>query len=146
MSEALKLQVNTGAVTVEVEDEKGRSVGTFESNPADSNILKRYGAVVDFFNGVEFAQGMSQDEELEAVNKLCDDIERQFDFLLGYPVSESLFKTCGPMSVMQDGAFYFEQVMEGLGGIIEKVTSQRLEKKMKKIDRAVQKAPKRLKE
>ena len=142
MAEVMKLKVNTGAVTVEVEDEKGRAVGTFEFNPADSNILKRYNAVVEFFDSVKFSDGLSQEEELEAMNKLCDGIAEQFDYLLGYPVSESLFKLCGPMSVMQDGSFYFEQVMDGLGSIIEKVTSQRLEKKMKKIERAVAAAPK----
>lgn len=142
MSETMKLQVNTGAVTVEVEDERGRAVGTFEFNPADSNILKRYGAVVDFFDGVDLQDGLSQEEQVAAMNELGDGICCQFDFLLGYPVSESVFAKCGPLSVMQDGSFYFEQVLDGLGDIIEKVTAQRLDRKLKKINKAVAAAPK----
>ena len=145
MSEVMKLRVDTGAITVEVEDEKGNSVGQLEFNPADSNILKRYGAVVDFFNAVTFDDGLSEDEQIAQMNKLADDIGAQFDFLLGYPVSESVFHRCGPLSVMRGGEFFFESVLEGIGGIIEKVTAQRLDKKLKKISKATAAAPKRIK-
>lgn len=143
MSEAMKLKVDTGAVTVEVENEKGQVVGTFEFNPADSNILRRYGAVVDFFDGLAARDGSDQEDQVAAMNELCDGICRQFDYLLGYPVSEGLFKQCGPLSVMRGGEFFFEQVLDGLGGIIEKVTAQRLDKKMKRISKAVAAAPRR---
>ena len=145
MSEVMKLQVDTGAITVDVEDEKGNSVGQFEFNPADSNILKRYGAVVDFFNAVTFDDTLPEDEQITQMNKLADDIGAQFDFLLGYPVAESVFRRCGPLSVMRNGEFFFESVLEGIGGIIEKVTAQRLDKKLKKISKAAANAPKRVK-
>ena len=139
MSEAMKLHVETGAVTVDVEDERGLTIGQFDFNPADSNILKRYGAVVDFFNGVTFDEAASDEEQIAQMNKLADDIAGQFDYLLGYPVSESVFHRCGPLSVMRDGEFFFEKVLEGIGGIIEQVTKKRLDKKLAKIRRATAK-------
>ena len=141
MAETMKLQVETGAVTVEVEDERGRVIGQFDFNPADSNILKRYGAVVDFFNGVTLEQSGDEARQLQQMNELCDDICTQIDYLLGYDVSEGLFGKCGPLTVTKDGTFYFERVLDGLGGLIEQVTKKRLDKKLARIRKAAAGAP-----
>ena len=142
MSEVMKLKVETGAVTVEVEDERGEVIGTFLFNPADSNILKRYGAVVDFFNTQLVERENATDEEKVAeLNALADDIEAQFDILLGYKVSDGLFGACGPLTVTKNGDFYFEQLLEKIGGLIESVTQKRLDKKLAKIRKAVAAAP-----
>ena len=140
MAEALKLQVETGAVTVQLEDEHGKALGECDFNPADSNILKRYGAVVEFFNTVEFqAEGLTEEEQIEQMNRMSDDIAGQFDYLLDGAVSESVFSVCGPLSVTASGDFFFETVLEGVGGIIERVTQKRLDKKLAKIRKATAK-------
>ena len=139
MSETMKLRVETGAITVEVEDERGKSLGQFDFNPADSNILKRYGAVVDFFNAVSFDDTQDDDQQLQQMNKLADDIAGQFDYLLGYDVSEGVFGKCGPLTVTKSGDFFFEQVLEGVGSLIEQVTKKRLDKKLAKIRKATAK-------
>ena len=139
MAEVSKLRVETGALSVEVEDELGHVIGTFSFNPADSNILKRYGAVVDFFNGVSFDEAMPEDEQIAAMNKLADDIAGQFDYLLGAGVAEGLFAQCGPLTVTKNGDFFFEQVLEGVGSLIESVTKKRLDKKLAKIKKATEK-------
>lgn len=139
--EPMKLKVDTGAVTVEVEDERGERIGQFQLNPADSNILKRYGAVVDFFNGMKPEEGADGEEQIEAMNRLADSVAEQFDFLLGYPVSGELFSRCGPLTVTKNGDFFFEQVLSGVGKLIESVTKKRLDKKMARIRRAVANAP-----
>lgn len=143
MSEVMKLKVETGAVTVEVEDERGKVIGTFDFNPADSNILKRYGAVVDFFNGLSQKEGLTEEEQVAELNRIQDQIGEQFDALLGYKVSDGLFGACGPLTVTKNGDFYFEQLLEKIGGLIESVTQKRIDKKLAKIRRAVAAAPKR---
>ena len=141
MSEAMKLRVETGAVTVDVEDERGCLIGQFDFNPADSNILKRYSAVVDFFNGVTFDEAASDEEQIAQMNKLADDIAGQFDYLLGYSVSEGIFGRCGALTVTKSGDFFFEQVLEGIGSLIESVTKKRLDKKLAKVRKAAANAP-----
>ncbi len=143
MSEVMKLKVETGAVTVEVEDERGKVIGSFDFNPADSNILKRYGAVVDFFNGLSQKEGLSEEEQVAELNRIQDQIGEQFDALLGYKVSDGLFGACGPLTVTKNGDFYFEQLLEKIGGLIESVTQKRIDKKLAKIRKAVAAAPKR---
>ena len=139
MAEVSKLRVETGALTVEVEDERGAVIGAFDFNPADSNILKRYSAVADFFNGVSFDESLSEEAQIAAMNKLADDIAGQFDYLLGPGVAEGLFDKCGPLTVTKNGGFFFEQVLEGVGALIESVTKKRLDKKLAKIKKAAEK-------
>lgn len=140
-TDVMKLRVETGAVTVAVEDERGMEIGSFDFNPSDSNILSRYSRVVDFFNTISFDSNASDEEQIAQMDKLNSDIKAQFDYLLGYDVSEGVFGRCGPLTVTKNGDFFFEQVMEGVGGIIEKVTKKRLDKKMAKIRKAAAAAP-----
>ena len=139
MADVSKLRVETGALAVEVEDETGVVIGSFSFNPADSNILKRYGAVVDFFNGVSFDETLPEQEQLNAMNNLADDIAGQFDYLLGPGVAEGVFGRCGPLTATKNGDFFFEQVLQGVGSLIESVTKKRLDKKLAKIRKATEK-------
>ncbi len=141
MADVMKLRVETGAVTVEVEDERGVVLGTFDFNPTDSNILSRYGKVVDFFNAVSFDTEADDEQQIAQMDKLNGDIKEQFDYLLGYEVSEGLFGRCGPLTVTKNGDFFFEQVLDNVGKIIEQTTKKRLDKKLARIKKAVDGAP-----
>lgn len=134
--EKLTLKVNTGAVTVDVENENGKKIGEFEFVPTDTDIVNRYGSVVDFFNHVTFEENEPNEE---IVKRFSNQIREQFDYLFNYPVSESIFAKCGPLTPTQDGDFFFEKVLDGIRALIEKVTNERVEKKMKKIRRATTK-------
>lgn len=134
--EKLTLKVDTGAVTVDVENENGKKIGEFEFVPTDTDIVNRYGSVVEFFNNVSFNENEG-DEEI--VKKFSSQIRDQFDHLFNYPVSDSIFSKCGPLTPVQNGDFFFEVVLDGIRGIIENVTNERVEKKMKKIRKATAK-------
>ncbi len=141
MGESMKLQVQTGNISVDVEDERGEVIGRFQFNPADSNILKRYAGVADFFSRMSLDGDLPEEERLRQMDKLADDIAGQFDYLLGPGVAEGVFAQCGPLTVTKNGDFFFEQVLEGVGTLIESVTKKRLDKKMAKIKKAAAAAP-----
>lgn len=134
--EKLTLKVDTGAVTVDVENENGKKIGEFEFIPTDTDIVNRYGSVVEFFNNVSFNENEGNEE---IVKKFSSQIREQFDHLFNYPVSDSIFSKCGPLTPVQNGDFFFEVVLDGIRGIIENVTNERVEKKMKKIRKATAK-------
>lgn len=139
MAEILKLEVDTGASTIEIVDKDQEKIGEFKFNPADPGIVKRYENVVDFFNDVEFGQNLTDDQKVEEIKKLIDAIADQFDYLLGYKVADSLFGTCSPLAVIANGDFYFENVLEGIGNLVSKTTNQRINKKLAKIKKATAK-------
>ena len=136
MAENMKLTVNTGALVIDLEDEKGRKLGQFDFIPTDSNILDRYEKVVDFFNSVKFREGLTDEQAEQEIKKYAQSVREQFDYLLDHPVSDEIFSRCGPLTVIANGDFYFETVMEGIAGLIEKVLDQRVQKKLNKIKKA----------
>lgn len=135
----LKLKVNTGAVKVAVEDENGRKIGEFEIIPTDGDIINRYGKVVDFLNNIKFDQEASEDEKEEKIRQFSAQIREQLDYLLNYPVSENIFRRCGPLTVTQNGDFFFVSVLDGICNIIEQLTNKRTKKKLNKIKSATAK-------
>lgn len=132
--EVMTLSVDTGSVLINVDD-KGETIGQFRFNPSDMDILRRYESVVDALNAITVAEGAGAEEML----KISDEIKKQFDFLLNYNVSEGIFAKCNPFSLTADGNFYFENVIKGIAGLIEKTTNQRIIKKLKKIQKATSK-------
>lgn len=135
MSETMKLKVDTGSVTVVLEDAGGKQIGEFEFIPTDSDILRRFDATVDVLNGMNFGS----EPDADAINRAADTVREQFDYLLGGPVSAGIFAKCGPFTVVKSGDFFFETVLEGIGNLIEAKTKQRIEKKLAKARKAASK-------
>ena len=130
----MTLSVDTGSLLINIDD-KGDVIGQFRFNPSDIDIAKRYKKVADKFNSISLAEEPS-DEEIFAVT---DEIKKQFDYLLNYNVSDEIFKKANPLTPIKGGNFYCENVLEGISGLIEKVTNERLEKKKAKIQKATAK-------
>lgn len=130
----LKLSVDTGSVLIEVED-RGEKIGEFRFNPADIDIVRRYEKVADFLDRSQISETAGSEEVLEFADKL----KEQFDYLLNYKVSDALFAKCNPLTPLANGDFYCEHVLEGIAGMIEKETGQRLAKKKAKIQKATAK-------
>ena len=132
--EVMTLSVDTGSALLNVDD-KGEIIGQFRFNPSDMDIVRRYETVVDALNAITIAEDAGADELL----KISDEIKKQFDYLLNYNVSEGILAKCNPFSMTAGGDFYFENVLDGIAGLIEKTTNQRIEKKRKKIEKATAK-------
>lgn len=132
--ETMTLSVDTGSILVNIDD-KGDIIGQFRFNPADLDIVKRYKSVINAMNSIELSENPS-DEEIFAAT---DEIKKQFDYLLNYNVSDEIFKKANPLTPVANGDFYCENVLEGIRGIIEKKTEERLEKKTAKIQKATAK-------
>ena len=130
--EVMTLSVDTGSVLINVDD-KGEIIGQFRFNPSDMDIVRRYETVVDALNAITIAEDAGADELL----KISDEIKKQFDYLLNYNVSDGIFAKCNPFSITANGDFYFENVLEGIAGLIQNITNQRIDKKKEKIKEAI---------
>lgn len=133
---AFELRVDTGAVTVPIYDSNdGELLGEFKFNPNDMDIVKRYEQVADALNKIS----VPEDAGNEALFAVSDEMKKQLDFLLNYPVSAGIFAKCNPLTLTANGDFYIENVIEGIGNLIEKTMKVRLDKKMEKVRRATEK-------
>ena len=130
--ENYEIRVRTGKITVPIIDSDGETVGKITFNPTDVDILKRYEAVIDALNAITVPDGADAD----AIFTVSDELKRQVDFLLGYPVSEEIFGRCNPLTLTDTGDFYIEAVLAGIGELLEQITKQRIERKKAKIRKA----------
>lgn len=131
---ALQLNVDTGSILIEIND-RGEKMGEFRFNPSDLDIVKRYEDVVEYLKGVTLGENAGAEEVLAFSEK----IKEQFDYLLNYKVSDIIFAKCNPLTPLANGDFYCENVLEGIAGIIEQSTNQRVEQKKAKIRKATAK-------
>lgn len=133
MSENLTLTVNTGAMLIDIKNEKGRKIGEFEFIPTDSNIIYRFEAVVDFFNSVKLKENPTDEEAIQEMKQLSESFREQINYLLGGNAADTIFQQCGPLTIITNGDFFVENVLEGIGNLIEQATKQRIQKKLNKI-------------
>ncbi|MDO4272709.1 MAG: hypothetical protein Q4D16_03495 [Eubacteriales bacterium] len=130
----LKLSVDTGSVLVDIED-RGEKIGEFRFNPADIDIVRRYEKMAEYLDNAEIGENVGAEEILAFTDK----IREQFDYLLNYKVSDTLFAKCNPLTPLANGDFYCEHILEGIEGLIEKEMGQRIAKKKAKIQKATAK-------
>lgn len=125
----LSLQVSTGAQLIELKNENGRKIGEFEFIPTDTGIIERYKDVVKYFDDYALPKEPTEDDLM----KLERGVRDQFDHLFGYEVSDGIFSKCGALTIVEDGDFFFEKVLDGVAGLIEQTMKARVEKKKQKI-------------
>lgn len=138
------LEVDTGLIEVELKDVTGKVLGSFEFSPTDSDIVNRYKDVVKAFNEVKAPEGLlngeATDEETDAFQiGFSDMVREQLDYLLGHKVSDSIFGMCGPLTLLENGEFYYEHVVEGIGNLIAQVVEERIDEKLEKVKSATAK-------
>lgn len=139
MANEIKAKVDTGAIRVHLGDEFDEELGSFKFIPTDLGIIERYDNVMKEFEKMEF----DETDEIEGFKKLSNQVLELFDFLLNYKVSDTLFAKCNPLTVVNNGDFYFETCLETIGGIIEDTFNERLEKKKARIKKATAKYTKK---
>lgn len=125
----MTLQVSTGAQVIDLLNENGTKIGQFEFVPTDVGIIERYKNIVNFFDSYQFPKEPTDEDLLQLENS----VREQFDMLFGYQVADGMFKKCAALTVVEDGDFFFEKVLDGISGLIEQTMKARVEKKKQKI-------------
>lgn len=122
-----RIKINDGTKTYEIVNQDDEVLGTFTFNPSDSNIIKRYDAVVEALQAyADEAQGEVLTQE--KFNEAQDKITAMMDDLVKGDVKGSFFSICGPLTPMENGNLFVQTVLEGIGAVIEHETKQRIKK------------------
>lgn len=131
----LQLKLDTGFTAIPIMDSDGEQVGEIKFNPSDIDIVKRYEFVAEQLEKL----GTDTTDDFDSIYDTSEKIKELMDYLFNCNVSEGLFKICNPLTPVSDGDFFVEKVLEGIAGLIEQTTNQRLEKKKVKIQKATTK-------
>lgn len=128
---AKEISLNTGAVKLPIKDEFGDIIGEIKFIPTDTDIIKRYGVVEEWFKSVDLNDSATSED----IVKLSDDVKAQFDILLNAPVSKDIFGICSPLTPLANGELYCQAVMEAIKDVIEEEFSTRM-KSLQKVEDA----------
>ena len=66
-------------------------------------------------------------------------LNKQIDYLFNSKVSQSFFSITSPFTVLANGEFYIENVLNAIGGLIEAETGKRFNKIKTKVDKYAKK-------
>lgn len=120
--EKVQLTVDDGSIEVEVANKAGEILGTFVFNPTDLDIIKRYENVVNELKKIKVAENADDKE----VFRISDIISEQFNVLLNNDVSKTLFSKCNPLTPLENGEFFYLEVISQIGKLIDRTCKTRI--------------------
>lgn len=129
------LIIDDGTKDYAFQNNKGEIFAEFSFNPADTGIVERFKGVVDFFQTYDYS---IKGDTLEFIEKFSAEIKEKYALLLGGN-ADGLFMKYSPMSIMGNGDFYAEVILEQVGSIIEKEMDVKFAEKKAKIQKATAK-------
>lgn len=133
-----KIIVDRGLEEYTIEDKKGNVLGSFEMNPADIEMVKRYEKVADAVSHI--ADDVDESKDIvDIMTEMEEKLNKQIDYLFNSKVSQSFFSITSPFTVLANGEFYIENVLNAIGGLIEAETGKRFDKIKTKVDKYAKK-------
>lgn len=127
------IKIKTGDVNYELKDERGEHIGSIAFNPSDYDLIRRADEIESWFKSLDITEEITMDEFFA----ITDKIKAQFDYLCNRNVSADLFSVCNPLTSLQDGSFYFAQILEIIIELVRTETTKRMKASEKRVKEAV---------
>lgn len=129
-----KIVVDRGLEEYTIEDKNGTVLGKFEMNPADMELVKRYEQVAEAVSHI--ADNVDESKDIvDIVAEMEEKLNKQIDYLFNSNVSQSFFSITSPFTVLANGEFFVENVLNSIGKLIEAETGKRFAKVQTKINK-----------
>lgn len=122
--------IDDGSKVYNIKNKQGKMLGRFEFRPSDTNIVRRYEEIVDFFNN--FSVPENTDQAMKTAEK---EMTEKMSYLIGADAEEAFFTIMGPFSALASGELFVENVLGAIAKVIEKemdVRTKRVQRRMNK--------------
>lgn len=126
--------IDDGSKVYNIKNKQGKMLGRFEFRPSDTNIVKRYEKVVDFFNSFKLPEDTN--ESMETAEK---ELKEKMSYLIGADADESFFSIMGPFSALASGELFIENVLGAIANVIEREMSVRTKRVQRRMNKYVAK-------
>ena len=133
MSEQIK--VADGKKTFDLVNQDGKLLGQLTFNPSDTNILERHAEVMKQLRKLkeDFSKTVRNTTVSEDVAEIDRIVYEKIDYLLNANVSKTLFSIMGPFSLLANGQFFVENVMDAIAKVMRTDTEMQAKKINDKI-------------
>ena len=135
---AEQIRIDDGLKTFEIVNKDGDHILDISLNPSDTGIIARVNAVVETLN----AYKPDGDDAEKAITEMDELLIQKMDDLLMADTRGTLFSKCAPLSMLDNGNTYIEEILNNLTPALEKITKTRaakMEKRMAKYTAAYNK-------
>ena len=132
---ANKIVVDDGSKVYTIENKRGKVLGKFEFRSTDTNIVKRYEEVVEYYNSYQLPENPSDAD----MRKAEDDIMEKISYLVGEDEKETFFSILGAFSPLANGELYMENVLSSIAKVIEREMNIRTKKVQSRMNKYVAK-------
>ena len=110
----MKIQIDRGIKTYQIEDADGRPLGEIRINPSDPGLVPRWGELVSFLD-----EHYRTDITLEETLALDAELKAKFVDVFAAPVSEVLFGGLSCFALCETGKLVAQNVVEALQPLLE---------------------------
>ena len=129
--------IDDGSKIYDIVNKNGKWPGKFEFRPADTNIIKRYEEVVEFYNNYKVSEG--KELTVEERNKVEKEVIDKMSYLIGADAEEAFFTILGAFSPLASGEFFIENVLKSISKVIEQELAVRTSKVQRRVNKYVAK-------
>ena len=126
--------IDDGSKVYNIKNKQGKMLGRFEFRPSDTNIVKRYEEVVDFFNSFKLPEDTN-----ESMGTAEKELKEKMSYLIGADADESFFSIMGPFSALASGELFIENVLGAIANVIEREMSVRTKRVQRRMNKYVAK-------
>lgn len=130
-----KIVVDDGSKVYTIENKRGKVLGKFEFRPTDTNIVKRYEEVVDFYNSYQLPENPTETDMRTAE----EEITNRISYLVGADAKEAFFSILGAFSPLANGELFVENVLSSIAKVIEREINTRTKKVQSRMNKYVAK-------
>lgn len=130
------INVSTGLKTYDIADMDGNILCSFSFNPADVDIVERYDkAMADFESKIKDIKNSETESFIDQSKKMKKLAYDMVDEIFNADIASKFFSIMSPLTPMEDGTLFLEDVITKIGKVIEKEVGARVKKADLKISK-----------
>lgn len=126
--------IDSGIITATFTDLDGHVFSKFRINPTDIRTGERAIASAEFFQTIK-----AESFDVDTVGQLQKDIEDKISYILGYDSSKEIFGEVSALTVLPDGRFFVEIIVDKIMEIVQPAVKARQEAMAKRADKYTKK-------
>lgn len=126
--------IDSGIITATFTDLDGNVFSKFRINPTDIRTGERAIASAEFFQTIK-----AESFDVDTVGQLQEDIENKISYILGYDSSKEIFGEVSALTVLPDGRFFVEIIVDKIMEIVQPAVKARQEAMAKRADKYTKK-------
>lgn len=121
-----RIEIEDGSKVYDICNKRGEILGQFTFIPSDFDVVRRYEETVVAFESMQEEFKEKESVDLECIRQIEQKMGEKIDYLFNASVSENFFSITSPFTLMDDGRFFVENVIDSIRKLIELERGERL--------------------